>query len=137
VYIRTDYGGSTCRLPSGGSTIHPRPSSPSWRSNARSYLFRHSVTDCCSLAFVVMPPGGSVAHCRCCLLILILHIVRWSCVLSCSVSHSTAPMISVGSGVKVVSSSASHHRRRKFDIQNSTSDEKNSICEGNSEKRCK
>jgi hypothetical protein len=43
------------RPPSGGSTIHPRPSSPSWRSNARSYLFCHSVIDCCSLAFVVRP----------------------------------------------------------------------------------
>jgi hypothetical protein len=57
--------------------------------------------------------GLSPTVARCCLLILILHIVRWSCVLSCSVSHSTAPMISVGSVVKVVSSSSSHHRRRK------------------------
>ena len=68
--------------------------------------------------------GLAVAHCRCCLLTLILRIVRWSCVLSCSVSHSTAPMISVGSVVKVVSSSSSRHRRRKFDIQNPTSAEK-------------
>jgi hypothetical protein len=48
VYIRTDYGGSTSCLPSGGQPTHPRPSSPFWGSNARSYL---SVTQ--SLIIVV------------------------------------------------------------------------------------
>jgi hypothetical protein len=61
--------------------------------------------------------GLSPTVARCCLLILILHIVRWSCVLSCSVSHSTAPMISVGSVVKVVSSSSSHHHRCNHTVQ--------------------
>jgi hypothetical protein len=34
-------------------TLVPRPSSPFWTSNTRSYLFRHSISDCCSFAFVV------------------------------------------------------------------------------------
>jgi hypothetical protein len=36
VYIHTDYGGSTSRLPSGAQPSHPRPSSPFWWSNAHS-----------------------------------------------------------------------------------------------------
>jgi hypothetical protein len=53
VYIRTDYGGSTrSRLPSGGLPTHPRPSSPFWRSNARSLRIPPFHFDCRSFVCV-------------------------------------------------------------------------------------